>query len=1756
MLRPLLEGVMNPEPTEMSHPVKTCVERRAIWPRLTAGLLFGDAEEKVWRRALHSLMVLYMFMWSGASTAVSQTSTPVNVPTWRYDNTHAGANTQETTLTQANVNPAEFGKLFSLSVDGYVYAQPLYMSGLPMPDGRVHNVLFVATEHDSVYAFDADSNGGLNAQPLWQASMISVAHGAAAGASTVPSTDLGSHDIVPEVGITSTPVIDPATNTLYLVAKTKEAGNYVQRIHALNLLTGAEQGGSPSAPITAVVNGTGNGSSGGRLQFSALWQLNRVALGLWNGHIYVAFGSHGDNGPWHGWLMAFDARTLMQTGVVCFSPNGYGNGIWGAGAGLPIDPVGINGRMFLVTGNGSFASYPPATANTDFGDSLVRLDLSNGGVVPSDAFTPFNQSSLSSSDADQGSGGILMPPDQQGSHPHILIQVGKEGRILVVDRDTMGGYMPGGSSNTNILQDIPGQVHGLWSTPAYWNGHVYLWGRSDALKMFDLNSGVLSTTPTSSSTARSDFPSPSPVISSNGSQNGIIWAARTDAYSTGGSEILYAFDANDLTSPIYESDANALRDDAGQANKFVVPVVTNGKVYLGAAYQVDVYGLLNGEQQAAPPSANPRGGSFSTVQQVVLSTITPNATIFYTTDGSLPTPAAKAYSGPIAIQTDTALRAVASADGYLQSSVSTFNFSFITQTPPPLFTPAAGTYTSAQQVILSDSSQGASFFYTTDGSTPTTASTRYMGPIPVVSTTTVNVIATSANLTPSAVSSATYSIQPSGTAINFGSGFAQVDGLLLNGSAIHSDDSRLQLTTGSTFQVGSAFFKTPMDIRSFITDFSFQLSGAQADGFTFAIQNVNPNALGPVGSGLGYGAAVPGGTGGIAHSIAIKFDLYNNQGEGTDSTGLYANGASPTTPAVDLSPSGITLRSGDSITAHITYDGTTLTMLLTDPVSGETFSHNFSIAIPQLIGSNTAYIGFTGATGGATASQKILAWTFVSQTPIPVQIPIITPAGGSFVSPQTVNISDLTAGVLIHYTTDGTMPTILSPIYGGPISITTGTTVIEAIAASPEGTQSPLTTGTFIVAPPSTPTPTFTPTAGAYVGPQTATLADAMPGTVIYYTTDGSTPTLSSMVYSGPINVGKTETINAIALAPGGALSTVATAAFAIQPLGGGINYGSGFATAAGLKLNGTAQISSGARTLQLTDGGKMEAGSAWFSTPTNISTFTSDFSFQMKNAQADGFTFTLQGSGATALGPVGGGLGYGPDAPGNSGGIPKSVAVKFDIYNNRGEGTDSIGLYINGASPTTPAIDLTSSGILLSKGDPFHVHLVYDGTTLQVTLTDITTAASSTTMFPVNIPSIVGSSMGYVGFTGGTGGQTVNTNILSWTFTPTPLGTAAEPTFSPTPGIYTSNLSVSLNSVTAGAVIYYTVDGSQPSHSSNVYAAPISVVGNSLTVTAFASANGMSDSPVVTGTYLVQRPPAQTPVFSPTPGMYDAPQTVNISTSTPDAAIYYTTDGSTPTAASLQYIGPIVVGKTEVVRAIAALSNAASSSPAGGAYDILAGPAINFPAGFVNAFGLTLNGSAKNGADGTLLLTDAGRFEASSVFFNTPVDIRKFNTSFSFQLTSAAADGFTFTIQPNSATIIGPAGSGLGYGATAPGGTGGIPSSIAVKFDIYNNQGEGTNSIGLYTNGASPTIPAFDLSTSGLNLQSGDPMTATLAYDSVNLTITITDRISGATFSRIFAVNIPDLVKGTSAYVGFTAATGGSTAIQRISAWTYTPGT
>jgi Legume lectin domain/Chitobiase/beta-hexosaminidase C-terminal domain len=848
-------------------------------------------------RSRGKLAAVTLVVWT-VTNANAAGATP-SVTTWRYDIGRTGQNQSEMVLTPSNVNNSSFGKLYTYAVDGYVYAQPLYLPGLVI-SGQAHNVVFIATQHDSVYAFDAD-----HSQQLWKASLIDSAHGATSGATTVPSGDIDSSDIVPEIGITGTPVIDSSSNTLYVAAKSKESGNYVYRLHALDVHTGNEKPGSPVV-IQAQVPGNGIGSASGTVSFIPQWELQRTGLLLMDGNVFVGFGAHGDNGPYHGWLLSYNATTLAQVAAFNSSPNGKGNGIWQSGEGLAADVVNGVPRLFIVTGNffstGAGASNPtaPYTDAQNYSNAIVRFDITGGGLLISDEWSPFDSDALSAADQDQTSGGALLLPDQAGANVHELVQVGKNGRIEVLDRDDLGGF---NTSSNQIAQEITGQVSGLWSTPAYWNGMVYFWGSGDYLKQFSLSSGRLSQTPLAVGTVKSQFPGTSPVISSNNSSNGILWGIRSDGYTSGTPSILYAYSATNIGTMLYASTQNAARDAAGKAVKMTVPMVVNGKVYVGAQGEVDVYGLL----AAAPPAV-----------------------------------------------------------------------------PAPTFSPAPGVYASAQSVRLADTLSGAAIHYTTDGTTPTTSSALYSAPIATNSSMTIEAVAVASGYTESSISSGTYTIGSAPT-INFSNGFASVAGLTLNGTAANSDDSRLQLTTGGADQSGSFFWNAAVNIQSFTTDFQFQLSGSPpiADGITFTIQADGPTELGPSGGGLGYGPDQPSGARGIPNSMALKFDVYNNAGEGTDSTGLYVNGASPTVPATDLSSSGISLSSGDVLNAHLAYDGAMLYLTLHDVVAAKTFATRFPINLPQTIGANAAYAGFTGGTGGLTSSQKILGWTLFSQPKLP-----------------------------------------------------------------------------------------------------------------------------------------------------------------------------------------------------------------------------------------------------------------------------------------------------------------------------------------------------------------------------------------------------------------------------------------------------------------------------------------------------------------------------------------------------------------------------------------------------------------------------------------------------------------------------------------------------------------------------------------------------------------------------------------------------
>jgi uncharacterized protein (TIGR03437 family) len=496
----------------------------------------------------------------------------VSVLTYQYDLSRAGANLRETTLNPSNVNAAGFGKLFSNSVDGYVYAQPLYMPNVNIPGKGLHNVLYVAAEHDNVYAFDADGNTGANAAPLWQVSFLNPT----AGVTTVPYQDTGCGQIIPEIGITGTPVIDPQSGTIYVVAMTKESGTYVHRLHALDIATGQERSGSP-VTIQATYPGTGEGGS--TLTFRAKDYKQRPGLLLLNGVVYTGWSSHCDIGAYHGWLIGYDARTLQQVSVYNSTPNGNLASFWNGGAAPAAD---ANGNIYIVSGNGTF-DY--ASGGPDLGESYIKLS-SSGGLKVADYFTPFNYSPLNNGDVDTGSAGVALLPDDAGSpaHPHLMTGAGKEGRIYLLDRDRLGGLNTG--SDSQIVQSIPNAVGGLFGNPAYFSRAVYFCGANDNMKMFSIAQAQMTTAPSSATAQSFGFPGCVPSISANGTNGGVLWALDSAG-------VLHAYDASSLAKELYNSAQNPERDGPGAYVKFSTPTIANGKVYAGFQNALVVYGLLN-----------------------------------------------------------------------------------------------------------------------------------------------------------------------------------------------------------------------------------------------------------------------------------------------------------------------------------------------------------------------------------------------------------------------------------------------------------------------------------------------------------------------------------------------------------------------------------------------------------------------------------------------------------------------------------------------------------------------------------------------------------------------------------------------------------------------------------------------------------------------------------------------------------------------------------------------------------------------------------------------------------------------------------------------------------------------------------------------------------------------------------------------------------------------------------------------------------
>lgn len=563
-----------------------------------------------------------------ASVATLAASFPAlaqtNVLTWHNDAARTGQNAGEAILAPANVNSTRFGLLANVTVDGKVDAQPLYVSALAIGTKR-HNVLFVATEHDSVYAIDADT-----ATVLWQKSLL--------GSGETTSDARNCDQVTPEIGITATPVIDPNAGphgTLYVIAMSKDAlGNYYHRLHALDLSTAAELSNGPVV-VKATYKGTGDGSSNGVVTFDPKQYKERPGLLLLNGNIYTSWGSHCDIRPYAGWMMTFNQTTLAQTGVLDFVPNGNDAAPWNAGAGPAAD---ASGNVYISLGNGTFDENLNAQgfpSKSDYGNAIVKVSLNGNSLTPTDYWTMYNSDAESSVDTDLGSGGLMLLPDvvdASGKTRHLAVNAGKDHNIYVVDRDNMGHY--DANNDGTIYQQLTGALPGgEWSSPAYFNSHVYYGSVGQNLRSFQVSTAQLVGSGVQTTAATFGYPGTTPSVSAYNATNGIVWATENTTPA-----VLHAYDATNLSTELYNTNQAAnKRDQFGAGNKFIVPTVANGKVYVGTQNSIGIFGFVR--QKPAPlPDGDytlMNGSSQLVLDDPELSTVAGTAMYQWTPNGGL-----------------------------------------------------------------------------------------------------------------------------------------------------------------------------------------------------------------------------------------------------------------------------------------------------------------------------------------------------------------------------------------------------------------------------------------------------------------------------------------------------------------------------------------------------------------------------------------------------------------------------------------------------------------------------------------------------------------------------------------------------------------------------------------------------------------------------------------------------------------------------------------------------------------------------------------------------------------------------------------------------------------------------------------------------------------------------------------------------------------------------------------------------------------
>ncbi len=891
-----------------------------------------------------------------------------NVLSYHYDQQSTGEDLTETSLTPLTVLPATFMKRWVRPTDGYVYAQPLYLEGVDITVGSragVHDTVFVATEHDSLYALDSTTG-----DVLWHLSLLTHGLPGAVLITPVPSRDTQTTDLVPQIGVTGTPVIDSSNGYIYVAAKTKQTlstdrshPRWVYTLFKVSIGNGSilasniiaatyvDRNGyeyrtadDPSAAQDPFVFGSGDGNitvnGQSRVYFNALRQMNRPGALLYNGNLYLAFASHGDNSPFHGWLLSFDPGTLALNGVFNTTPNGGLGGIWQAGGIVAVDDEGY---FFFMTGNGTFDGNPDGMGGItgldgngfpimgDYGDSILKLaldpttsqanqNLNGWGFTVVDYFAPMDNQTLSQNDADLGSGGLVILPDSAGSmaHPHLLIGAGKEGKIYLVDRDNMGHYSP---YTDNVVQSLADATNGSFNTPAYFNGNFYWVFPGLSAQMFSVSDASFSGTPISQSYDSFNWPGATPTISASGTNNSLIWVINR------GPDQLRVYDAQDLTQEYWTSDmAKHSRDKLGPVVKFTTPTVADGFVFVGTERGIYAYG-------PPPPPTSPPAAPADLSAYAVTGT---SVDLSWTNEAQ--------NQGGFSIEDST--------NGVSFSQVATVGAK-VTETTVGGLSPAT-------------------FYLFRVRAFNSYRGTSYSGYSNTANATTV---AESQDL-------------------DFSAGFSG-SSLPLNfeGSAT-ATGSFAQLTDGGMNEAGAVWSQQLENIDSFDTEFTFQIlpdANGFADGCAFCVQSDSPTQLGGQGNQLGFG--------GIGQSIAIKFDVYPD----LSTTGLYVDGAESedgAAPAVDVGPSGINFASGDLFDTHLTYANNVLTETITDTVTTAVFTQKYTVSIQGDLDGDTGYVGFTGATGNETSIQQIESWTF---TQLPGTVPA-APSGLSATAASSTQI--------------------------------------------------------------------------------------------------------------------------------------------------------------------------------------------------------------------------------------------------------------------------------------------------------------------------------------------------------------------------------------------------------------------------------------------------------------------------------------------------------------------------------------------------------------------------------------------------------------------------------------------------------------------------------------------------------------------------------------------------------------------------------